>query len=329
MKFKKIAPFFLAAPLLLLTACTNTPSLSFTPNWYSNTNNIDGISDTFEQLTYAVTFTPGKDEDYRVEYDEGVYTTKLESANIAGAEGNPLGYIYETSLTISGRYYVNGAKGTDFTDSVHSKVWFLGVRDGLRPIKSEKTVLCSAPNVRAKEPEDAFVKYNYSYSLSYNAALSKATYTYTDLLDENAEPAVSEIKLSHNGTYLDNEEILFALRGVDVGTSFSFATYDMVTGKVRVAGNTDAAVKEQFTATFTLRTGETEQSVEARPIEANRFSFHFTGDNPGASQKLIYARCTNVEANTYRNVLLHMETEAISELGTFSYDLREAVFNNK
>ena len=330
MKFKRAAGLLAALPLFLLTACSTTPSLVFTANWYYSTTNYGGVSGTSEQLTYAVTFEPSDPAaSYRVEYDEGTYTTKLEDTNIAEAEGNPRGYYYETQLTVTGRYYVNGEASAEFTDSVVSKVWFLDIDKDLRPVRSEKTVYCSAPNVAAKKAKDAFVVYNYRYTSTYDTSLSKITYVYEDLKTENAEPEENTYKLGSKGTYLDNEQMLFALRGLPMNASFSFRSFDSVTRTVRTVASSDAPVAEQYTATFSMKEGDGEAVSKARTISAVSVSVGFNGNNPGSSQKYVYALCTDPGMNAYRNVLLHMETQALGSLGSFSYDLKEAIFNNK
>lgn len=334
MKLKRVAGLLLAAPLLLLTACTTTPSLSFTANWYSNTNNISGLSGTYEELAYAVTFSPADSTaNFRVEYDEGTYTTKFESTNIEEAEGNPLGYYYESALTISGRYYVNGEASEKFEDYVVSKVWFLGISEGLRPVKSEKTVHSSSPNPRFETAKDAFNTYYYRTTMVYNDALSKMEYTYLDLSKADAEGKTETVKLGGSGTYLDNEQMLLALRGLDLSERFSFRTFDVVTHAVRTVGNLKTTESVQQDWEFSIKVGENDAVSELRTIEAYSVTIGFSGSNSGEAQTLTYARCTSPNANVYRNVLLQMQTEAIrngdKQLGTFKYVLKKAVFNNK
>ncbi len=333
MNLKKIAGAagaLLLAPIVLFSGCTSTPTLTLSANWYANTNNFGGLTGTSEQLSYSVTFKEeDENADYRVNFDEGTYTTSLTSMNISYAEGNPIGYYYETQYEITGRYFHKGEKGADFTDTITSKIWFLGIADGLRPIRSEKTVTCHAPRAVVTDPAEMSTLYRYSYVAEYNTDMSSTTITYTNLEAQETKPAETVLKLKKGGTFLDNEQILFALRGLDMTSTFSFATVNPVKRQTATVHSSEAPTVSQFTSNFSMKTGDGEAVKESRTFDAMTVSISYGGSNGGRDQKLVYAKCVNPDANTYRNVLLHMETYGLSNLGTFSYDLQQAAFCNK
>lgn len=327
MKLKRIAGLVALAPFLLLAGCNSTPSLSLSAYWYSNATNSGGLTGTSEQLVYNVTFRPSETGKFRAEYDVGRYTTSLKSENISYAEGSPIGYCYETELDLTGRYYVGGEKGEDFHDRVATKVWFLGVSDGLRPIRSERTVHCTAPNTSASSAADAQVLYEYTYVTEYDPSLSTGTTTYTAT---GEEPVVTKVSLGSGGTFLDNEQILFALRGLDMNSSFSFRTINpLKQGVATTVASVDTPSTGRSEFTFAIKQEGTEGQAEARTLDAATVSVGYQGNNGGRTQTYVYAKCVKPDANTYRNVLLHMETYALYSLGTFSYDLAEAQFGNK
>ncbi len=328
MKIKKFAGALVLAPVFLLAACGTTPSLPVSANWYSSVNNYGGLTGTSEQLTYTVTFTPESSNDnISASLDAGTYTTNLFAANIAAAEGKPLGYYLETNFSITGRYLFNGEPCGDFTDSIVSKVWFLGAPDGLRPIRSEKEITSHLPRTSATKKEEVTLTYHYTYVAEYDAALTSSTVTLTypeKVGTEGYAPEVTTLDIGGGGSFFDNEQILFAIRGLDPTATFSFRTVNPSTMSVATVACSDTPASEKYTCTFKLNGEEA-----AREIDSYHLSIGYTGVNPGRAQDLIYARCVNPDANTYRNVLLHMESSMIYDLGTYKFDLKEAVFNQK
>lgn len=336
MKFKRIAGAGLLASLFLFAACTSTPSLTITANWYSNTKNYGGLTGTAESLTYAVVFEPNSriSDDFTAEYETGTYTTTLNDVTVSAA--NPVnnvpagfhGYHLHSEFSMTGRYYLKGQKGPDFTDSFTSDVWFLGVEDALRPIYSSKRVTSNIPVTAASSPENTVSHYEYLYEAVYNEELTKVTITQQDLTKEG-EPEVYSCGLGSGGTYLDNEQILFALRGLDLSSGFSFRTVNPASKSSAKVYNLETPALEPYTADFSMKAGNAEEQKASRSIDAATLNFSYNGKNPGQSQKAVYARCTNPDENMYRNVMLHLEIEALYSLGTFRYDLTRAVFNEK
>lgn len=330
MKKIRLAGLLLLAPLTLLSACSGGTPLSFTANWYRNTALGGSVNDTLEELTYEVSFTPAEnDSSFSVEYDTGTYTTRLINANIALSDGSTKeGYIYATELTISGRYRLGSEVSEDFSDRVSSSVSFLPVTDGLKPVKSEKEVLSTSPIVSLPETlEGAFETYHYTYDVSYDAALTTATAVYTDLNAETPAPETREYAIDGTTTYLDNEQILFALRGLSLSSVATFRTVNSVMGivtEVSTGTSTTGPTSLKESVDFTM-----DGTAVKTEIDAVQVPIIYQSTPSGQQQDLVYAATTDTNNNTYRNVLLRMEVPVLQSLGTLVYRLKEAAFTTK
>lgn len=329
MKKIRLAGLLLLAPLTLLSACSGGTPLSFTANWYRNTALGGSVNDTLEELTYEVSFTPAEnDSSFSVEYDTGTYTTRLINANIALSDGSTKeGYIYTTELTISGRYRLGSEVSEDFSDRVSSSVSFLPVTDGLKPVKSEKEVLSTSPIVSLPETlEGAIETYHYTYDVSYDAALTTATAVYTDLNAETPAPETREYAIDGTTTYLDNEQILFALRGLSLSSVATFRTVNSVMGivtEVSTGTSTTGPTSLKESVDFTM-----DGTAVKTEIDAVQVPIIYQSTPSGQQQDLVYAATTDTN-NTYRNVLLRMEVPVLQSLGTLVYRLKEAAFTTK
>lgn len=330
MKKIRLAGLLLLAPLTLLSACSGGTPLSFTANWYRNTALGGSVNDTLEELTYEVSFTPAEnDSSFSVEYDTGSYTTRLINANIALSDGSTKeGYIYTTELTISGRYRLGSEVSEDFSDRVSSSVSFLPVTDGLKPVKSEKEVLSTSPIVSLPETlEGAIETYHYTYDVSYDAALTTATAVYTDLNAETPAPETREYAIGGTTTYLDNEQILFALRGLSLSSVATFRTVNSVMGivtEVSTGTSTTGPTSLKESVDFTM-----DGTAVKTEIDAVQVPIIYQSTPSGQQQDLVYAATTDTNNNTYRNVLLRMEVPVLQSLGTLVYRLKEATFTTK
>ncbi len=330
MKKIRLAGLLLLAPLTLLSACSGGTPLSFTANWYRNTALGGSVNDTLEELTYEVSFTPAEnDSSFSVEYDTGTYTTRLINANIALSDGSTKeGYIYTTELTISGRYRLGSEVSEDFSDRVSSSVSFLPVTDGLKPVKSEKEVFSTSPIVSLPETlEGAIETYHYTYAVSYDAALTTATAVYTDLNAETPAPETREYAIDGTTTYLDNEQILFALRGLSLSSVATFRTVNSVMGivtEVSTGTSTTGPTSLKESVDFTM-----DGTAVKTEIDAVQVPIIYQSTPSGQQQDLVYAATTDTNNNTYRNVLLRMEVPVLQSLGTLVYRLKEAAFTTK
>ncbi len=327
MKKSRFASLLFLAPVALLCSCKNVVQFSFTANWYKNTA-ITTVGDTMEKLEYKVTFTPNETETFSVQYDDGVYTTELKNENLtlSGGTVTKEGYSYSTSLTISGRYTLNGKTGETFHDKLTSTVKFLPVGDKLQPIESKKEVTSTSPISAAPSSlETATTVYHYTYETVYDADMKNAHITYTDLSGEAPVKTEKTVKTESKYTYLDNEEIAFALRGVNFASSAAttFTSINPVTNTALSLKISASAVKEQVA--FVMDGKE----VKSDSLDAYSVQLSYDTTYSGQPQTLVFAALTDPSNNTYRNVMLTMKAPILQSLGTMVYTLTKAEFSTK
>lgn len=320
MKKRNIACLALAAPLFALTACTGgTSSLALSANWFLNTGNTP-ISSANETLEYAVTFTAAEGNDF-LSYGEGSYTTRLTAETIKLADETlETGYHLHTELRIPVTYTVNG-ETESFEDTVTSDAYFRDVQYSLQPVRSVKTVLSHSPFSETPSTlEDAYRAYEYTYTTEYDAACANAQIkiVYT----QPSEQTISEsVELTGSGTYLDNEQIIFAMRGVSMSSAAVFRSVNPVRRTVENVAMAEAPAASTEKMTFTMN-GESAE----RELTMYTFSLEYSSTNPGQPQSYTYAGVTDANNNTYRCALLRMETPVLYSLGTLRYTLTNAQF---
>ena len=294
-----------------LTACAGIDyTVPLTDYWYNNYATTP--SKVEETLVYKVTFEASSSlakQDWSVTYNEGTYTTTLTKG-----EGT---YIYTASLTIGGKFFY-GANEHAFTDSVTSTVIFNDKSKA--PISSIKEVISTSP---VNNPTETyyFSETHQKVATTYEADLSKGTCVITDVKNNTSTTTTFEIDDKY--TYLDNEQLLFALRGLNQKTSPSFYVYAPFSRKVQTIEATFDALKSDETFSFDTGDGNPEQ---LRAIPFYPITLGIDDKNSGAPQTIWLAEMSNPQNNTYRNVILQMRTTLAYNVGTFTYSLKTADF---
>lgn len=324
MKHKGFLTLFVLAPLTMLCACGGTISnLSFNANWYKNTSLKDNLAGTNEELEYAVTCKSQEGAKIQVEYSDGVYRTKLQNGQV-GIDDSQEGYIYTTDLSVKVRFTVNGMTSETFEDSVHSEVQFLSAARGLKPIKSLKQVHCHAPLTDSPASLDSsYAEYDFAYEIGYNSDLSEANVAYTNNL-HSQNNTTTNYSLKGDGTFLDNEQLLFALRGLDLSIPVTFRSLNLVQDKMQQVSVTTL---DQSTAAVDFVADG--QDVRQDALAVNSVTLRYAGSGAGQPQTLIYAKTTDSSSNLYRNVLVEMQVPLYFSLGTVTYQLKNAQFAAK
>lgn len=317
MKKKKIVTLICSlACVASLTACSADTSVSFSFRWNPNGNN-EVLHGTSERYEYVVEIEPesGSNDDYSVEYSNGKYTTELSAVTVDAEE--KLCYLWESALTISVIYTCGNEKSETFTDTVTSKVWFTGESD-LRPIRSEKTTQCVSPvAMTANKLTDCYQSYHYKTTIEYNETATKGTYKREDLGAGTVRNEEKTFSVSSKNSYLDNEQLLFALRGITSSSSQTIESFDVGEKKTRTmsVSKSDAESKE-FELYFNSET------LATLPIDYVPNKVSYSGSNSGGTQTVFIAQTT--ENNKYRNMILGMEVPLPFNLGTLVYRLTKA-----
>ena len=220
----------LLAPLFLFAGCVQASALPLKANWYANTNNLTDISGTRERLTYDLSFSPAEPAgEVPAEY-HGTLVTELENMTVT-ADKRPeglavgfTGYHLRSETTLAGVFSLNGEKGESFeADTIVSDVWFTSAAEGLRPVRSVKSVDIHIPNSAASSASELAVRYTYTFTAAYNEAVTRAELT---LAESGKEEVKRTLSLGSGGSFFDNEEIAFALRALTLTGSLSFRTVE-------------------------------------------------------------------------------------------------------
>ena len=323
MKHKKLLSLFATlTSAVVLASCTNTNyRVIFSDTW--NTDTTNSTPHVSETLKYSVSFETSGGTDavnYDLEYANGSYEASLVPLS------DKSGYTYTTSLTIDVSYTLGAASAT-FTDQMNSVVIFKSSGNSLQPISSEKTMLCHAPtNVdNASKLEDCYSEYNYKIETKYEADLSKGTTTITNLAkqENNTDTRSFEIE-DEKYTYLDNEQLLFALRGVSpsLNSAPNFLVYAPFTAVVQTIKTTFATTTTTTAFTFQKNGVSTTKDIAYREV-----SVGIDSKMPGATQTLWIAEKTETLNNSNRNVILQIKTPISYNLGTLVYKLIEETYS--
>lgn len=330
MKKIKFASLFLFAPLALCAACGGgIQKTEFQTNWYRNTALGVDIAGTKEVLEYEITMSASNPHNgLTAEYTEGVCTMTLTNAPIRLDQSTKEGYVLETVQTMRVKFTYEGKSTAVLTDTVSSRVEFLPVRDNLKPVSSVKTWHNHVPSDAPVSVADCYTEYHYSYAVEYDDALTKAVVTYSDLMPgeggKTPDPVVTEKDIDGNTTFLDNEQVVFALRGMNFSLSPTFRTLSTTMLTVQTASLREAAKEVTESVSFE-RNGElySEENLAAYEV---RYGY---GGNIGQGRTVVIAKKSSDTDNVNRNVPLRIEAPIIRSLGTLRYTLKKATFAEK
>ena len=336
MKKKLFASICLALGTTMFVGCTQaSQKLQFNTNWSLNTMNDTPIS-TQEVLTYEVDFIAStflQSEYFSVAYcrDENGKTKK--GSYVTTLEGKDDGYVYTTSLSIPVSYTLNG-ETIVFEDTVITSVEFKNAKYGLAPISSTKNIVCHSPkNTQPMSLSDCYIDYHYSITTTYNSDCTAGEVLTIDLSEKgtlynkeyypNGQTSSFDIDVTKY-TYLDNEQLLFALRGLSntaISTTKSVNVYNASLDAVQLVSISPSSTdSEKYDFTINGAALPANTAIEYTPVSVSL--------PKGASQTLHYAVTTDDANNVYRNVLLYMRTSVAYNIGTLEYTLKDAVFAN-
>jgi hypothetical protein len=320
MKSKKFIALALGvAGATLLVSCSNSQIISFNANWYYDTTT-KNTSENVETLKYDVTFekTEGLfEKSYLVHYDNGTYVTELKTTT---ANGETV-YEYKTELSIpvTFEHRASGEVSETFTDSVVSVVRFKPAVSGLAPVYSEKTMKCHSPvGAEAASIDSCYIAYDYTVSVTYDG--TAASYKIADTEENVIEKTFTASQKDYS--YLDNEQILFALRGMPA-SSQKFVSYSPLTRAMQTI-SVSVGDKKGLETEFKLN-GATNPTAK-KNVSYYPFTLKINSKTPGASQEIWVAETTNPLQNTYRNVILKMKMPVSYNIGSLIYTLTEATF---
>ena len=301
----------------MLTACSSTNNkVSFRDYWY---HDADIPTTPTEVLTYDVAFEKGaglSDKNFEVDYSNGVYVTSFSKTTENGKEF----YRLQSALTIDVTYTYNGENVT-FTDVVYSCADF-EKNVSLTPIQSHKEIVSHSPMRTAYSLDTTYSTVNYVVDVVYNGAGGTAV---VDNLEDDKPAAERTFKLddADEYTYLDNEQLLFALRGIDATQTSSpiflvYSPFSQTAQKIQASYGSKVSGEK-----FTFKQNG-EDTAKDRNFDYYNVTLALQQENSGTSQTLKIATNSNSKNNLSRNLILEMEVPLSYNLGALTYTLNSA-----
>lgn len=322
MKAKKfIAAIALTLAATTLAACTDSDqSVEFNNYWNYNSLVLEEMDETLE---YDVVFEKGAGMeliDYTLAYSEGSYVTHLKSDETQSGV-----YRYTTDFSIKVTYTYNGESVVK-EDSVKTEVVFRDANNGLLPVSSEKWIVSHSPrNGDVSKLDDCYGEFRRHIKTVYdenkNATCTVSlTYTYTP-------EVVSTKTFSANGgkySYLDNEQLLVGLRAISTSVTSAkvqfYNAFQQTKQTAKLSFSTEEDGAEFSYLDLAANPDATEKTKKTIPYREVTITLDAT--NPGSTQTAWLAKNSTPEKNTYRNMLLKLETPLSYNLGKLVYSLR-------
>lgn len=303
----------------LLSSCSGGSSTSFSSNWCANTAINTVVEGTSETLTYDVALDPDSagNDAYSVHYSNGTYTTSLS----AEQKNGELLYRYHTELNISVQYLFDGQYSEIKADKVITTVYFMSTKVGLQPVSSSKEVESRSPAVLTPTSlETCYTDYHFTVETEYQDNCTKGTCVYTDLTKEEAAETSSDFSIGDDYSYIDNEQLLFAVRCMSLSSSQQIQSYNASINGVQTV-RISASDSESDEFEFAINGTNSKRAIEYYPA-----SVVISASNPGATQTAWIAKTTSATNNVNRNVMLRLQTPISYNLGTLVYTLKSANF---
>ncbi len=312
MKNKKLFSLCaLAITLSFFGGCAAANKVNFDNYW--DTDSLLSAQNIQEKLEYKVEFEKNSTSfGYELSYENGKYMTELIYQN-----GN---YTYTTNLSIDVTYTLNGESKT-WTDSVTSSVIFATAENALYPVSSSKTIYSHSPvGSKQTKVENCYKLYERQVTTTYSEE-GNVCKVVKDATSNTPETSETTFKTSGDHRYLDNEQLLFALRGFSNSTSAGkFLVYSPFVKRLQTI---NFALSEASQTKFTFaKNGESKE----REISCRVAQLQINEKNPGSIQTALYASVTSSGNNEYRNVMLSLETPLAYNLGKFVYTLTSATY---
>ena len=340
---KAVAVSACAAGICLLTACGGCGgsidyNINTRPNWQIRGSGADDLHENSALLTrseravYSVSKTEGGNGNVALEYGEGAtYEISLgaktyawddesipENLRITGnTKYTDYVYVYETSLTLPGKYTVKG-ESFEFTNAITSICLFRSAANGLTPVYSKQDVVCYTPQSLAPASiDDAYVQLNRVYETWYSRDGAHAEYSIELREGDKGGDVESGNYSAAVGTQyslFDANQITAALRAMSQSGSYSFEVFMPVNGK-------NSSYQANWGTIITEPGEDGKRSYALTPVTLN-----LSAEMAGTSSSYYYCSVTNADMNCERAVLAQINETLPFNLGTAQYKLSSISF---
>lgn len=317
-------------------------------NWYIQTG-YKGIQSYFvdndhETLVYEVTADTKSNGYYKVEYENGVYTTDFyateytwDDESVPEEKRTEIVYCYKTEFTISGKF-VMGENVKEFTDSVKSECYFRSAYKNLQPVYSKQEIKSTSPAAyRPANLEGAYKEYDVVYENLYNYACTSVTSKKTGG-EETTEKTYGKLNKTSN-TLFDNSSLYIAVRSMKLSDSLSQSIdlFNAASGgisTIKLAGSGAEIEKEELAKISSalaakdlylpVTKDEEGNDIEDKGVSTVAVSISYDGgDMSGTTQRVWYAALNDADNNAARCTMLKLEMPLPFSLGTLNYSLKE------
>lgn len=303
-KIIKVLAILTALMLTFTVGCSSASNLEFTAAWNGGSDTLsDGVK---EVLKYDVTYSDDyKDDSFDFSFGvdknklqctySGEYSVTLEvfseyPADVKGAGSDILVGVpnilkLTAALSLDGRYKLNGA--AEFSDVYHddyyTEIYFCGRAAAFTPVYSKSTSLA-----HVIENKNGFTVTEKSYSSEI--LYTKAGYT----VAVTGDGAYSKEFRRQFKTYLDNAELIFALRSVSISknekSASIFSQPTTVSLPVVAVNYGDAktltvAYYADATETFSIKYNGADKTPE---IKEKRINFILSGGTNSGKSQLVF-----------------------------------------
>ena len=291
----------------MLSACAGiSEKVTFKEYWLEDANVTPET--VLETLEYEVSFekASGLSDTYTLDYQNGVYTTKLSLKDDV--------YRYETTLAIDAIFTV----GTETVTKQDSMITWVEFKKNakLQPIASHKEFISHSPTNGGATIDTCFMKYDYVVDTTYNENGLEGKSVVVDRAKNDMQEKTFAVEDKY--TCLDNEQLLLSLRGLSQSTSSAtLSVYAPFSGIVQPIEVSFGALEEGTEFTFL----ETPKTISYYPVHIK-----INAQLSGEVQTVWIAQTTNAQSNTFRNVILQISTPLFYNLGSLTYKLKSANF---
>jgi hypothetical protein len=333
MKFFKTAIVsLLSITTLFSTACfgsqpTINNNLIAKSNWLPNAD-ASAVSEVYEKNVYDITFQSTIPEDTTKNYLtanlDGSLTTILEKSSYNGEAC----YKFSTELKLEGEYIYTASKKATVNDVVTSESYFLGLSDKLAPLYSKKSVLSTVPAISDMIVDGAvFGTMNYTVETIYNRESKEAHVIVingenaTDGFKDNSSDEVIK-DYSSEGTFFDNESLMFIPRAADLNESNGFSAYFQTLSALENKIQKMHLSLSSANPTSTIEIND--YVTDAGTIPNKKFTVYnvnlaISNTFSGSAIELFYS----TEPNSYRT-LVRMSTQLAYSSGKLIYTLKSS-----
>ncbi len=304
-------------------SCAGNTKVSFKDYYLQDADHAVG-NEINETITYSVTHTGNNTyNNYSVQYSNGTYQTNLQTVS----DENGASYMFLTStFSINVSFTYEGASTEFFTDTSTSTVVFRSAKNMLMPISSTKTVYSHSPAQSAGDKlEDCYVEYHQTVTTTYNSDCTEGESVIIN--HKNNDETISydfEIEETEKYAYLDNEQLLFALRCMNPSNTGKVQVYSPFANAVQTVTTTFGSSSATDFKNLTIN-GQTHESLQISYLPV---TMEIDVKNNGTTQTAWIAETKNTNNNTYRKVMLKYIVPLPFTLGELHYNLVSADFIN-